>query len=1253
MSRPSAFATDVRRTITGNLKRFISIFIICALGAAMLVGLKAACDDLRLTADSYYDDQNLFDISVQSTLGLTQGDIDALANLDDVDAAEGSYTETAYTQVDGSSEKVDLKALSAQGLNQPQVVEGELPRAADEVAVTTKYADAAGKGVGDTLTFFSKGERSSSTSTAAGSGDAADSGDTAAADEESGEIFKRGTYTITAVVRDAMDVNSDTSTMGFRTASSTKYAFFLTRDAVEDPNVFTIAYLSVAGARELPSYSAAYEDLIAKVKDEAEQIREDREDARTSAVKDEAMDKVDKAEREAREKLDDAADKIGEAQRTLNGGWDQLAAGKDEYSLQEKLALSQLDSAKKQIEQGYAQLASAKAELDSSEKTVADGLAQLAAGEAQLDDAQAQANVQIAAARAELESKQADLQHQKQRIDDAAAQIKAMLEQMGAAAYWPEDLWNTVCTQVDEEQSAAAVEKLVQMINTQMQAYGEQSTAQLKSAIEQLNQQLEGPLAQIDQLEGQIEQLDPQRPDYEQTKAQLEAARDAIAEQIAPARLQLSELQTQYDQALIQIEEQTKTYVGLVQGRAAVTLAEPRIAGGFVELDQQQSYADSQFAAQREQLAATRSQLEAASAQIAAGRAQIEASRRKLDSSAATFETERTSALQKLQDARAVLESSELELKDGQAELDASRDEYNEQRADAEREIDDAREEVRDMEGAVWYIQDRGALPSYASVDSDASSIEAIATVFPVIFFTVAVLISLTTVTRMVEEDRGLIGLYKALGYSRARIQSKYLIYSATACIAGGIAGDALGFLALPAIIFTIFKTMYALPPFQFHFDLGSALLGVALFAVGIVGATFVACRQVLKETPASLMRPKAPRAGARILLERITPIWKRLGFLNKVTARNLFRYKKRFFMTVFGIAGCTALLICGLGIRDTVISLKPRQYGEAGVVRYDLMAVTADDDYAAARDELLDADEVDELLGLRIDSVTAEFGGVRESVQIMVVPDGTDLSSYLKMESLDGRALTVPAGSALITKNAEQVLGFALGDSVTLQDSSLRQGEVRIEDIVLNYLGNFVFMDQSTYRDAFGQDAAPNAFLALLNGDDGAQIAFADELAADDLFMTVSSTARIANDFSESFKIIDVVVYVVTVMAAALAFAVVFTLSTTNISERERELATIKVLGFRRREVYRYINKETVILTLVGIVAGFPLGYAITRALTVILRMPSLYFDTLVELPTYAIAAAMSLLFTLIINAITNRSLDRVDMVGALKSAE
>lgn len=1231
MSRPSAFATDVRRTITGNLKRFISIFIICALGAAMLVGLKAACDDLRLTADSYYDDQNLFDISVQSTLGLTQGDIDALAALDNVDAAEGSYTETVYTDVDGSNEKVDLKALSGQGLNQPQVVEGELPQKANEVAVTTKYASASGKGVGDTLTFFSKKKK----------------------DEDAGEVFKRGTYTITAVVRDAMDVNSDTSTMGFRTASSTKYAFFLPRAAVEDPDVFTIAYLSVAGARELPSYSAAYEDLVAKVKDEAEQIREDREEARTSAVKDEALSQVDDAEREAREKLDDAAEKIGSAQRTLNDGWDKLAAGRDEFSLQEKLAMSQLDSAQAQIKQGYVQLASAKAELEASDKAVRDGLARLADGEAQLDRAQEQTNGQIASARAELTAKQLELQEQKKQLDDAAAQIKAMLEQMGAAAYWPQDLWQTVCTQVDEEKSAAAVEDLVQLINEQMKTYSEQSTVQLKSAIDQLGKQLEAPLAQIDQLEGQIEALDPQQPGYEQAKAQLEAERDKIVEQIAPARLQLSELQSQYDQALAKIDEQTKSYVQLVQGRAAVTLGEPRIAGGLVELDRQQQYADSQFAAQREQLAATRAQLEAAAARVAAGREQLANSQRELDLSAATFKTERASALRKLQDARATLESSQRELEDGQAELDSSRDEYNEQRADAEREIDEAREEVRDMEGAVWYIQDRGSLPSYASVDSDASSIEAIATVFPVIFFTVAVLISLTTVTRMVEEDRGLIGVYKALGYSRARIQSKYLIYSATACIAGGIAGDALGFLALPAIIFTIFDTMYALPPFQFHFDMGSAILGVALFAVGIVGATFIACRQVLKETPASLMRPKAPRAGARIFLERITPVWSHLGFLNKVTARNLFRYKKRFFMTVFGIAGCTALLICGLGIRDTVISLKPRQYGEAGVVRYDLMAVTADDDYDAAREELLDSKQVDELLGLRIDSVTAEFGGVRESVQVMVVPDGTDLSPYLKMESPDGRALTVPQGGALITKNAEQVLGFALGDNVTLQDASLRQGEVRIDDIVLNYLGNFIFMDQSTYREAFGRDAAPNAFLTLLNGDDDAQIAFADQLAADDLFMTVSSSARIANDFSESFKIIDVVVYVVTVMAAALAFAVVFTLSTTNISERERELATIKVLGFRRREVYRYINKETVILTLVGIVAGFPLGYAITRALTFILRMPSLYFDTIVELPTYAIAAAMSLLFTLIINAITNRSLDRVDMVGALKSAE
>ena len=641
-----------------------------------------------------------------------------------------------------------------------------------------------------------------------------------------------------------------------------------------------------------------------------------------------------------------------------------------------------------------------------------------------------------------------------------------------------------------------------------------------------------------------------------------------------------------------------------------------------------------------------------------AGRAGIEAAREQLSQQGAAARSE-------LAGARAELADGAERAAAGQAEVVSGRSELASRRADADAAFADARRELDEIDLATWYIQDRSSLPSYASVESDASSIESIATVFPLIFFTVAILISLTTVTRMVEEDRGLIGVYKALGYGRGRILSKYLVYSLSACVLGGIAGDVLGFIALPEVLFTIFRTMYALPAFELGFDASSALMGVGLFAVGIAAATTLACRQVLKETPASLMRPRAPRAGKRILLERIAPLWRRMGFLNKVSARNLFRYKKRAFMTIFGIAGCTALMICGLGIRDTVISLKPRQYGQDGVVRYDLMAVTTDEGFAAGVDELRATGMVDEMLEARVDTATAGFGGGKESVQIVVVPRGSDLSAYLETDDASSASFFAPATGGdrlelpdsgtdvLVTKGAEQVLGFSVGDTLSLQDSALRPADVRVAGVTVNYLGNFVFMTEDVYARAFGGRVIPNAVLANLSGTDSEKIELADELSRGDAFVSVSSATKIANDFSEGFKIIDVVVYVVTVMAGALAFAVVFTLSTTNISERERELATIKVLGFRRREVHRYIDKETIALTLVGIVAGWPMGYAITRFLTYVLRMPSLFFDTIVEWPTYVFASLASLAFTLIINRMTDRSLDRIDMVGALKSAE
>ena len=407
-------------------------------------------------------------------------------------------------------------------------------------------------------------------------------------------------------------------------------------------------------------------------------------------------------------------------------------------------------------------------------------------------------------------------------------------------------------------------------------------------------------------------------------------------------------------------------------------------------------------------------------------------------------------------------------------------------------------------------------------------------------------------------------------------------------------------------------------------------------------------------------MRPRAPRAGSRILLERIGIIWRHLGFLNKVTARNLFRYKKRALMTICGIAGCTALVICGLGIRDTVSALSDKQYGH--VTRYDLMAVANPDDLDAAvaalqgrSDAATDGSaQIDELATIMTDNVTFIAGGKSETVQMVVVPDdeAASIGDYICLETEDGHEIKLDSNKVVLSKSVQMVLGVDAGSKARVQDSSLSVADVTVGDISLNYLGNTVFIRQSAYEKTFGKSMRANGVLVNLKGSNAAKRKFCRDIKADG-WLTVVGTADLTANFESNFMIVDSVVILVTAMAACLSFVVVFTLSNTNISERGRELATIKVLGFRRGEVHHYVNKETLVLTAIGAVVGMPLGYALARSFTYILQMPSLYFDVEVRPVSYAIAVALAFVFTLIVNLATNRALNKIDMVGALKSAE
>ena len=878
------FALDIGRTITGNVKRFASIALICALGVSIMIGLRAGCEDLRRSVDAYFSQQNVYDISVQGTLGLSDDDVDAVAALDGVDVAEGIYSETVYTPVGKTIKRAAVQSLSQKDIDQPVLIDGDLPEAADEVAVTSSYLKRSKKKIGDTLTFEDKASANNSGTEG---------------DDEAGAasttVFRRGTYTITAEVADPTDIAANTGS-SFRATGTNDYAFYVDESAASISS-YTAIHVRVDSSSDLYCFSADYTDKVADVMDEIERIRHTREKARR------------------KELLKDTSKMI---------------------ELQSQQALSDL---------------------------AASGL--------------------------------------------SGAQLKA-----------------------------------------QQQTIEEQAAASLKEASDSLG-------------------------------------------------------------------------------------------------------------------------------------------------------------------------------------------------------------------SSTWYVQDRSGIGSFASVDSDMSSIEAIATAFPAIFFVVAVLISLTTATRMVEEERTLIGLYKALGYSRNKILSKYVGYALAACAVGGVVGNLVGFIALPLFLFHVFTSMYVVPNMQLFYSAAMSIGSVALFAVGVAGAAFVACRRELAESPAALMRPKAPRAGSRILLERVRPLWSCLGFLNKVTARNLFRYKMRFFMTTFGIAGCCALVICGLGIRDTVVGLSDRQYG--GVTRYDLLAVSTSGELADLTAELegraaAEGSKVslDSKIAVQLESVTAEFGGKKESVQIVVVPtESVDaLGRYVRLADADGGSIELVNAGCDLSKSAQMVLGAKVGEKIELQDSALDTASVRVASTSMNYLGSTVYLSQDAYEKAFGKKMQANALIARLDGGADDQIDFCRSAKADG-WLSVSSTADQVKNFEKNFAIINAVVVLVTAMAAALSFVVVFTLSNTNISERERELATIKVLGFNRREVHRYVNKETLILTGIGAVVGVPLGYVLARSFTYVLQMPSLYFDVHVQPVSYVIAVALSFVFTIVVNQATNRSLNRIDMVGALKSAE
>lgn len=581
---------------------------------------------------------------------------------------------------------------------------------------------------------------------------------------------------------------------------------------------------------------------------------------------------------------------------------------------------------------------------------------------------------------------------------------------------------------------------------------------------------------------------------------------------------------------------------------------------------------------------------------------------------------------------------------------------------------------------ARWHVITRIANESYASLRSDIASIQSLGYAFPAIFLIVAMMMSLTAMARMVEEERGLIGTYLSLGYGRSAAVTRHAFFAILACIIGGGIGDIVGFLAIPSLLLKILHGLYSVPDVTLRYDWLYGSLCVLAFVIPVAVCTIVVSWRETRQVPALLLRPKAPRAGARVLLERLPWIWNRMSFLNKVTVRNLARFKGRLCMTIGGVAGCTALIVCALALNDTVATLGIRQY--EGIYRYDMIAVSAPESFKRMQSSV----ENDKSKH-RIETVLASYvssGEIAkyqsdgsdksqhhatedaESVQLIVVKDAATLARLVRLCDVDDNLRQVPLNDEgpLLSQSAAASLNIGRGDKIAITNVSFKRAVVKVRAIVRNLIGSNMYMTARCYERLFGakgakdataakqgQSVKENALIMRLRGSDNARIRYADAFAERDGVLRVINITRMKHAFS--FDLMNAVVALIIALAAGLALAVLFTLASTNISERAREIATLKVLGFYRREVHAYVHKEMLILTLVGIAVGLPLGRFIAGMLTSALRMPSLYFEVEVAPLSYGIAGCVTLIFALIVQWSTNPALDRIDPVSSLKSVE
>lgn len=898
---------------------------------------------------------------------------------------------------------------------------------------------------------------------------------------------------------------------------------------------------------------------------------------------------------------------FGSAYDTLiNAEKDSLKSfGKERAAVRDQGIRSEAEDKLADAEQEYQdkkadteeELADARKKLDDAKKELDDGKKEIEDGEKEISDGKKE----LKEAKKQLDSSKKQLDSAKRKLDASAPEIEKIRETL---------------------KNKAAIEEA----RTQVAQY-DNGMAQLEAA----QVELEKGQAQLKQSEDELNRI---KLDYEAAKAagaedeQLAAYVRAIAE----GEAKLEAASEQLKSASAEIENKN---AALLASFEAVEKARAQITEWDKNYKTMVSAVNSYDKAV-EKYKKGKKQYESGLASYNKGLKKIRESEEKLEEAKQTY----ADGLKEYQN--------------GEAEYADGRKEADEAYAEAEEKIEDARQEINDLKASEWYVLKRNTNPSYVSIDGNSDKVAALAKVFPIFFFMVAALVALTTMTRMVEEERVQIGTMKALGYAKGAILTKYLLYAGTAGILGSVAGILIGQVLFPTVLWNAYSMMYSFPMVDTPFLPKYALPAAAAAVLSVLAATISACGSIVKECPSRLMLPKAPKAGKRIWLEYIKPVWSRMRFTHKVTARNMFRYKKRLCMTLVGIAGCTALLVTGFGIRDSISDIVEVQYEQ--LQKYGLTVGLSEDISGRERKEVTDyLDTLDaSYTALHMEQGKAIVGELQEDVYLDVPQDADTFASFMTFRDRKTQE-TVPfdESSVLLTEKLASTLGVQPGDTVTIENGDEKRFAVTVTGVVENYIRAYVYIGRDAYRDALGEDADYTTLAVLC------EVPVSEEnqvITTLHQFSCVGSATFISSSiqsFENMLSKIDFIVIVLIICAAILAFVVLYNLTNINISERQREIATIKVLGFYSGEVDAYIFRETFLLSLLGAVCGLFAGIALHRFVVVTVEVSNIMFGRNIYPQSYIYSLALTLLFTVLVCLALRRRLKKINMVESLKSLD